>query len=141
MEQHHEINMLLRLDQQSSMLAPLTYDEGQNLTAFLGGVLSKKYTNPSSDVIAILAGLDQVDKLVSDLVSGIDDLLRSGSDSESIRVNHDMKLMLPSSALQQSNQNCIGLDSWRISDWADLLPYTARSLSSIDAGKRSGLHI
>lgn len=54
------------------------------MAAFLGGILSKKYTNPSSDVIAVLAGLDKVDKLVSDLVSGIDDLIRNGNNSESI---------------------------------------------------------
>lgn len=76
--------MLLRLDQRFSALAPLTYNGEQNLTAFLGGVLSKKYTNPSSDVIVILAGLDEVDKLVSDLVNGIDDLIRHGSNSELI---------------------------------------------------------
>lgn len=77
--------MLSRLDQLLSTLAPLTYHVEQNLTAFLGGALSKKYTNPSSDVIAILAGLDEVDKRVSDLVNGIDDLVRNGSNSEAIR--------------------------------------------------------
>lgn len=64
------------------MLAPLTYHDGQNLTASLGGLLSKKYTNPSSDVIAVLAGLDQIDKRMSDLVNGIDDLVRNGRTSE-----------------------------------------------------------
>ncbi len=71
--------MLSRLDQLFSTLAPLTYHVGQNLTAFLGGVLTKKYTNPSSDVIAVLAGLHEVDKRVSDLVNGIEDLVRNGS--------------------------------------------------------------
>lgn len=56
---------------------------GQNLTAFLGGVLSKKYTNPSSDVIAVLAGLNEVDKRVSHLVNGIDNIARNGSSSAS----------------------------------------------------------
>lgn len=72
----------MRLDQLFLMLAPMTYQVGQNLTAFLGGVLSKRYTNPSSDVITILAGLDQVDKRVSDLVNGIDDLVRNGKHSQ-----------------------------------------------------------
>ena len=85
MDQHREIRMLSRLDQLFSMLAPWTYHVGQNLTAFLGGVLTKKYTNPSSDAIAVLAGLDGVDKRVSDLVNGIDDLVRSGSNSMSVR--------------------------------------------------------
>lgn len=55
------------------------------MTAFFGGVLSKRYTHPSSDVITILASLDDVDKLMSDLVNGVDDLVRHGSNCESIR--------------------------------------------------------
>jgi hypothetical protein len=82
---HQETRMPLRLDQLFSVLAPLTYHIGQNLTAFLGGVLSKKYTNPSSDIISILAGLDKVDKLVSDLVNGIEELARNGDNSELMR--------------------------------------------------------
>ena len=81
----------------------MTYHVGQNLTAFLGGILSKKYTNPSSDVIAVLAGLDEVDKLVSDLISGIDDLIRNGSNSESIRFRQRRKADPSSSAPLQSN--------------------------------------
>lgn len=83
--------MLSRLDQLFSMLAPLTYHVGQNLTAFLGGVLSKKYTNPSSDAIAVLAGLDGVDRRVSDLVNGIDHLARNGSNRKLVRCSkkHD----------------------------------------------------
>lgn len=84
-KQHREIRMLSRLDQLLSMSAPLTYHAGQNLTAFLGGVLTKKYTNPSSDVIAVLAGLDEVDKRVSDLVNGIEDLIRNGSNCKLAR--------------------------------------------------------
>jgi hypothetical protein len=85
MDQNHAIRMLSRLDQLSSTSASWTYHAGQNLTAFLGGVLSKKYTNPSADVIAVLAGLNEVDKRVSHLVNGIDNIARNGSSSESIR--------------------------------------------------------
>ena len=95
--------MLLRLDQLFSALAPLTYHCGQNLTAFLGGVLSKKYTNPSFDVIAILAGLDEVDNRVSDLVNGIDNLVRNGSSSESSGRCEEASLTSSSSASKQSN--------------------------------------
>ena len=42
-------------------------------------MLSKKYTNPSSDVIEVLAGLDKVDKLITELVSGLEKLIRAGS--------------------------------------------------------------
>jgi hypothetical protein len=75
--------MLSRLDQLLSASDPWTYHAGQNLTAFLGGVLSKKYTNPSSDVIAVLAGLNEVDRRVSHLVNGIDNIARNGRSSAS----------------------------------------------------------
>ncbi|CAK7264339.1 hypothetical protein SEPCBS119000_000945 [Sporothrix epigloea] len=48
------------------------------LTTFLSAVLSKKYNNPSSDVIDLLAGLDRVDAVVSDFVAALDQLLRYG---------------------------------------------------------------
>ena len=54
-------------------------NKDQTLTAFLSAVLSKKYTNPSSDVIEVLAGLDKVDKLITELVSGLERLIRAGS--------------------------------------------------------------
>ncbi|KAI9697298.1 MAG: hypothetical protein M1836_004862 [Candelina mexicana] len=48
------------------------------LTAFLGSVLSKKYTNPSSDIIAILAGLDHVDSTFTEFVNALDAIVRNG---------------------------------------------------------------
>jgi hypothetical protein len=54
----------------------------QTLTALLGGVLTKKFTNPSSDVIAILAGLDEVDRVISEFVSAIDGIIRGGGSCE-----------------------------------------------------------
>lgn len=51
----------------------------QTLTAFLGGVLTKRYTNPSSDVIEVLAGLDEVDTALSGLVTCIDGVVRATS--------------------------------------------------------------
>ncbi|KAJ5138793.1 uncharacterized protein N7515_003641 [Penicillium bovifimosum] len=50
------------------------------LTVFLTSILSKKYTNPSSDVITVLAGLDEVDHVIADLVAVLDRLIRNGSD-------------------------------------------------------------
>ncbi|KAL1849199.1 hypothetical protein Plec18167_009591 [Paecilomyces lecythidis] len=51
----------------------------ETLTTFLGSVLSKKYTNPSSDVITVLAGLDQVDQVMTEFVAVLDTTIRSGS--------------------------------------------------------------
>lgn len=41
--------------------------------------MKKKYTNPSSDVITVLAGLDEVDRVISDFVSMLDGIIRNGS--------------------------------------------------------------
>lgn len=52
------------------------------MTAFLACVLKKKYTNPSSDVITVLAGLDEVDRVFSDFVAMLDGIIRNGNNSE-----------------------------------------------------------
>lgn len=49
------------------------------MTVFLGCVLSKRYTNPSSDIISLLAGLDDADAVFSDFVLAIDSIIRNGS--------------------------------------------------------------
>ncbi|KAF2277592.1 DUF1741-domain-containing protein [Westerdykella ornata] len=48
------------------------------LTIFLDLALSKKYTNPNSDVLSVLAGLDDADTVVSDFVATIDTAIRNG---------------------------------------------------------------
>jgi hypothetical protein len=50
----------------------------QTVTAFLTSVLSKKYTNPSSDIINVIAGLDQVDAVFTDFVAALDVTIRTG---------------------------------------------------------------
>ncbi|KAF2017021.1 DUF1741-domain-containing protein [Aaosphaeria arxii CBS 175.79] len=48
------------------------------LTVFLGATLSKKYTNPSSDIISVLAGLHNADAVLSDFVATLDSVIRNG---------------------------------------------------------------
>ncbi|WPH04992.1 DUF1741-domain-containing protein [Acrodontium crateriforme] len=48
------------------------------LTVFFAIVLAKKYTNPSADVIEVLAGLDSVDNTFSDLVATLDHAIKDG---------------------------------------------------------------
>ena len=50
----------------------------QTLTVFLGVILSKRYTNPSSDIITVLAGLDEVDSIFFDFANAIEHVLRVG---------------------------------------------------------------
>jgi hypothetical protein len=51
------------------------------LTVFLDAALAKKYTNPSSDVISVLAGLRDADAVMTDLVAMLDTVMRSGRSS------------------------------------------------------------
>jgi len=50
----------------------------QTLSTFLIAVLAKKYTNRSSDIIEVLAGLDNVDTIFTDFVGALDSIIRSG---------------------------------------------------------------
>lgn len=54
----------------------------QTLRIFLAAVLSKKYTNPSSDIITVLAGLDHIDAVFTDFVGSLDSIIRNGKSSE-----------------------------------------------------------
>jgi len=50
----------------------------KTLTVFLGAVLNKRYTNPSSDIISVLAGLHDADAVISDFVTALDTIIRNG---------------------------------------------------------------
>jgi hypothetical protein len=50
----------------------------KTLTIFLGAVLNKRYTNPSSDIIQVLAGLHDADAVFSDFVAALDSGIRNG---------------------------------------------------------------
>ncbi|KAF2732028.1 DUF1741-domain-containing protein [Polyplosphaeria fusca] len=52
----------------------------ETLTVFLDTALSKKYTNPSSDILSVLAGLHDADAVLSDFVATLDTVIRNGRD-------------------------------------------------------------
>ena len=51
---------------------------GQTLTVFLDAALTKKYTNPSSDIISVLAGLHDADAVMTDFIATLDTVIRTG---------------------------------------------------------------
>ena len=53
----------------------------QTLSTFLSAVLAKKYMNPSSDIINVLAGLDHIDTVFTDFAGALDWILRNGRSS------------------------------------------------------------
>ena len=65
----------------------------QTLTMFLGEVFSKRYNNPSSDIIEILAGLDDVDVVFTDLVTILDGIVKSGDTGPSAKQNNYRALL------------------------------------------------
>lgn len=50
----------------------------QTLTVFLDVILAKRYTNPSSDIITVLAGLDEVDNAFLAFANAIESVVRTG---------------------------------------------------------------
>ena len=60
-----------------SGITPRNENALENLAGFLSAVFTKRYTNPSTDIIEVLAGLDAIDKLISDLVNGLEAIIRS----------------------------------------------------------------
>jgi hypothetical protein len=48
----------------------------------MSSVLSKRYTNPSADIIEVLAGLNTFDKLMNDLSNSLDKIVKNGIGGE-----------------------------------------------------------
>jgi hypothetical protein len=58
------------------------------LTVFLDAALTKKYTNPSSDIISVLAGLHDADAVMTDFIATLDTVIRNGRSSTYKRSGH-----------------------------------------------------
>ncbi|KAI0454437.1 hypothetical protein F5B21DRAFT_514707 [Xylaria acuta] len=74
----------------------------ETLTTFFSAVLPKKYTNPSSDIIAVLAGLDHVDTVFTDFVGALDGIIRNGTTLEIRQQAVEVVLSITSGAYQTS---------------------------------------
>ncbi|EXJ54197.1 hypothetical protein A1O7_09534 [Cladophialophora yegresii CBS 114405] len=66
----------------NSGMSPRNGNALDNLIAFLCAVFNKKYPNPNTDIIDIFAGLDEVDRLMSDFVQGLESIVRQSSEDE-----------------------------------------------------------
>lgn len=70
------------------------------MTAFLTSVLAKKYNNPSSDIINVLAGLDEVDVIFTEFVAALDTSIKSGRSLDIRQKAIEVALSLTSGAYQ-----------------------------------------
>ncbi|KAF5715795.1 UPF0588 membrane protein [Fusarium mundagurra] len=50
------------------------------LSVFLSCLLSKRYPQPSSDIMVLLAGLDQIDSVFTDFVSAVEAIIRNSKE-------------------------------------------------------------
>lgn len=77
--QHHSQQLLVyAISTLKSGAGPADEHALDTLTVFFAKVLSKRYTNPSSDIIGVLAGLDNVDTVFTDLVATLDGAIKAG---------------------------------------------------------------
>lgn len=74
----------------------------ETLTTFFSVVLPKKYTNPSSDIITVLAGLDHVDQIFTDFVAALDTIIRNGESLDLRQRAVEVVLAITSGAYQTS---------------------------------------
>ncbi|KAI9055903.1 hypothetical protein LZ554_000840 [Drepanopeziza brunnea f. sp. 'monogermtubi'] len=82
--------------------APADAHALDTITAFLTSVLSKKYTNASSDIINVLAGLDEVDAVFTDFVAALDVTIRTGRSLKLRQKAIEVALAVVSGAYQTS---------------------------------------
>ncbi|EEP80283.1 conserved hypothetical protein [Uncinocarpus reesii 1704] len=84
------------LFESASRKPPVNEHALETLSTFLGGVLTKKYTNPSADIITILAGLHEVDQVFTEFVSVLDGIIRNGA-------NLDLRLKAVDAAIAMTS--------------------------------------
>ncbi|MCJ1372448.1 hypothetical protein MMC20_003672 [Loxospora ochrophaea] len=71
----HETQQLFLHAVQQMKFGKAPSDEVALDVMFLAGVLAKRYTNPSADIITVLAGLDVVDAVFSDFANAIESII------------------------------------------------------------------
>jgi hypothetical protein len=67
---------------------------------FLASILSKKYPHPSSDIITILAGLDNIDNIFTEFIGTLDGIIRNGTDLDTRHKAVEVLLAITSGAYQ-----------------------------------------
>lgn len=105
---------------------------------FFAVVLAKKYLNPSSDIIEVLAGLDNVDAVFNSLVDTLDVVMKDGRTgmrfSRAIVAQH--LLTLSSRSPTKGSSNCDRRRFRGLSDGTRLILPAPRLLSRADEGTR-----
>ncbi|KAL9099077.1 MAG: hypothetical protein Q9163_005368 [Psora crenata] len=100
--QHETQQLFVRSVQQVKVgKGPMDANAFDTLAVFLVEVLAKKYANQSADIIAIVAGLDEVDVVFVDFATAIEGAIRNGRTDIREKAIH-IALLLTSGAYQTS---------------------------------------
>ncbi|KAM0806194.1 hypothetical protein BDR22DRAFT_827971 [Usnea florida] len=101
--QHETQQLFIRaVSQVKQGRAPSDENALDTLTVFLGNILTKRYTNPSAEMITVLAGLDEVDAVFFEFANAIENIIRIGRSAEVRSKAIDVALSLTSGAYQTS---------------------------------------
>ena len=105
------------------------------MTAFLGVILAKRYTNPSADVISVLAGLDEVDNVFLDFANSVERVIRAGKSCKyRVSMNRGTIFTVCSRSPHKSYRCRSFFDIRSISDESCDLLYPSRSFPCFDEG-------
>jgi hypothetical protein len=96
----------------------------KTLTVFLSASLTKRYPHPSSDIISILAGLDNIDAVFTDFIGALDSVIRSG------KARKALAQLIATKINVDSGQRPCDTRPWRFS-WRLLLVHTKLLCSPI----------
>ncbi|TKA33063.1 hypothetical protein B0A54_14724 [Friedmanniomyces endolithicus] len=85
--QHHSHQLLIQSIAALKLGRPPADEHAlDTLTVFFAVVLAKRYSNPSSDIIEVVAGLENVDAVFSELVASLDSIIRKDDGDVSLRL-------------------------------------------------------
>lgn len=98
--------------------------------------MTKRYTNPSADIITVLAGLDEVDAVFFEFANAIESIIRTGRSGRFFEFNEHLHMMLRdySGDSQQGYRCCSFIDFRGLSDKPCIILCTPRFISSFDEG-------
>ena len=106
----------------------------QTLTVFLGVILAKRYTNPSADIITVLAGLDEVDAVFFEFANVIEYIIRTGRSGRCSSSNgHLHKALRYDSGDSRQGHRCCSIADFRgVSDKPRIVLCPPRSIPSFN---------
>lgn len=103
--------------------------------------MTKRYTNPSADIITVLAGLDEVDAVFSEFANAIESIIRTGRSGRGFRSDDYLRKTLRdySGDSQQGYRCCSIIDFRGVSDKPRIILCPPRFISSFNQGMRKRL--